>query len=249
MTLAPGSPPPGEPPTPRTARTSRVRRTTAIAAVGAALAGVAVAGTLAGAQQDRPDTRATATQAAVKTSPKVRVLVKRGLRGRTGARGRAGATGPKGSPGAPGQAGAAASDVARSLTINWKGKAFAGRDTATANVPLLGRLDLTCNPDTQELRLTPSRADARTIATVNRFQSATAGHERRVSSGDPIIVPLPVNGMITAVFSVEPSGGDGGGGPAPATLTLSSEIKLNADPGDPGDFNFCYIAAQVLQAG
>jgi hypothetical protein len=55
--------------------------------------------------------------------------------------------------------------------------------------------------------------------------------------------------MITAVFSIEALGGDGGGGPAPATLTLSSEIKLNADPGDPADFNFCYVAAQVLQTG
>jgi hypothetical protein len=234
-----------------TAGARRARRTTVIAAVGAALAGVAVAGTLAGAQEERPATRATVAQAAATTSPaKVRVLVKRGLRGRTGARGRAGAKGIKGTPGAQGQAGAPATDVARSLTINWRGRTFAGRDTATAVLPSIGRLDLSCNPDTQELKLTPSRADARTVATVNRFQSATAGHERRASSGrDPIVVPLPVNGMITAVFSVEPNGGDGGSGPAPATLTLSSEIKLNADPGDPADVNFCYVAAQALQAG
>lgn len=223
-------------------------RTTVAAAFVAALTGVAVAGTLAGAQEDAAPRSAGATAKTAAAAPKVRVLVKRGVRGRTGPRGRTGKPGRRGITGARGPAGRDATDVARSLSINWKGT-FAGRDRATASVPGIGRLDITCNGSVQELVLTPARADVRTVATIDRFQSATAGHERRASGGEPIVVPLPVNGMLTGVFSIEPAGGDGGPGPAPASLTLSSERKLNADPADPADFNFCFIAAQTLQAG
>jgi hypothetical protein len=220
----------------------RAAATALVAATLAAAGGVAVAGTFAGAQPGRKASGAATKQATV------RVLVKRGRRGETGppgADGDKGAAGPKGTTGPPG---APATDVARSLSINWKG-APGANGGATSSLPGIGRLDLTCTPDTQELRITPGRADARTVATIDTFQSASVDHARRSSQGDPIVVPLPVNGMITGVFSIEPINGDGGPGPAPVTLTLSSELKLNAQPGDPADFNFCYVAAQLLQAG
>jgi hypothetical protein len=249
MTLEPRPSEPDAAPAPAPTPDRRRRRTTltALAATAAAATGVAVAGTFAGAQQDGPTAKPAASTTTSK-KPTVRVLVKRGLRGKTGPRGPKGVTGPKGATGPAGATGAAATDVARSLTINWKG-APGANGAATATVPSIGRLDLTCRDDVQELRLTPMRNDLRTVATIDRFQSASVEHERRASTGDPIVVPLPVNGMVTGVLSLEPIGGDGGDGPAPASLTLSSEMKLNAVPGDAGDTNFCYVAAQVLQAG
>ena len=71
----------------------------------------------------------------------------------------------------------------------------------------------------------------------------------KATSGDPLVVPLPVSGLVTATLSIEPTNGDGGTGPTPATLTLSVESKSNADPANPDDRNFCYAAGQVLQAG
>jgi len=62
---------------------------------------------------------------------------------------------------------------------------------------------------------------------------------------DPIVVPLPVNGMITAVLSIEPTTGDGGKGPPPATIQLSSERELNH--AENPALNRCFVAAQVVQ--
>ncbi len=249
---APVAPPPATGPAVRDRRHRRRTFLTVVAAGATAAAGVAAVGTFAGAQGSKPaDARksaATKRSAAAKKRATVRVLVRRGERGDTGPRGPKGATGPRGPKGDPGRTGAAATDIARSLSINWKNDPGAD-GSASASLPSIGRLDLTCRGDVQELRLTPARGDVRTVATIDRFQSASVEHERRASSGDPIVVPLPVNGMVTGVLSVEPVGGDGGGGPAPVSLTLSSEMKLNAVPGDPGDFNFCYVAAQALQAG
>lgn len=228
--------PQGSPGGPRRAAVTAV-----VAATLAAAAGVAVAGTFADAQP-----RAKAGSAATRQAT-VRVLVKRGVRGPRGLRGVTGDKGTTGAKGTTGTPGPAATDVARSVTINWKGSP-GGNGGATASLPGIGRLDLTCTAETQELRVTPGRSDGRTVATIDTFQSASVEHTRRASQGDPIIVPLPVNGMITGVFSIEPINGEGGPGPAPATLTLSSELKLNAKPDDPADFNFCYVAAQVLQA-
>lgn len=251
------------------------RRVTAALAVTAALGGVAVAGTFAGASDDgaRPraatasatrtpltpgQRKAAAKRAAARkvaqrkrllaTAPIVRVLVKRGPAGKTGLTGDTGDTGATGPAGPTGPQGPAARDVVRSLSLNWIG-APAGLDTASADVPGLGRLDVTCNPGTSTLRLTPSRTDARTVLTADVYSGTQGDHERRASTGDPLVVALPVSGLITATMSVEPTNGDGGAGPTPATLTLSVESKANADPANPADQNFCYAAGQVLQAG
>jgi hypothetical protein len=228
-------------------RRPTARQATAGAAVLAALAGAAVAGTFAGADQHAAATiRATAApltpaqkQAAAKKRATVRVLVKRGLRGKQGVAGKRGPRGPQG---------AAATDVARSLSLNWKGSA-AGKDTAGLDVPGIGRLTVTCNVGTRELRLTPAAGGPRTVLTADIYSGTTGDHQRTASAdGSAVAVPLPVSGLITATLSVEPVGGDGGPGTAPATVTLSVESKSNADPADPADFNYCYVAAQALQA-
>lgn len=197
--------------------------------------------------------KAAAKQAAEKkqllaSAPVVRVLVKRGATGRTGLTGDTGAAGPAGPAGPTGPQGPAAHDVVRSLSLNWIGTS-AGLDTTGADVPGFGRLDVTCNPTTSELRLTPSRTDARTVLTADVYSGTNGDHERRASTGDPLVVSLPVSGLVTATLSIEPTNGDGGAGPTPATLTLSVESKSNADPANPDDKNFCYAAGQVLQAG
>lgn len=197
--------------------------------------------------------KAAAKQAAQKkkllaSAPIVRVLVKRGATGRTGLTGDTGDTGAAGPAGPAGPQGPAAHDVVRSLSLNWIGTPT-GLDTTGADVPGLGRLDVTCNPTTSELRLTPSRTDARTVLTADVYSGTNGDHERRASTGDPLVVPLPVSGLVTATLSIEPTNGDGGTGPTPATLTLSVESKSNADPANPDDKNFCYAAGQVLQAG
>jgi hypothetical protein len=246
MTSTPPNPP---------RRRPTARQATAGAAVLAALAGAAVAGTFAGADQRPAATvraatttakpltaaqkQAAAKKAAAKKKASVRVLVKRGLRGKQGVAGKRGARGPQG---------AAATDVARSLSLNWKGSAT-GKDTAGFDVPGIGRLTVTCNLTTQELRLTPAGGGSRTVLTADIYSGTTGDHQRASSAdGSPMAVQLPVSGLITANLSIEPVSGDGGPGPAPATVTLSVESKKNADPADPQDFNYCYVAAQALQA-
>ncbi|WP_354699406.1 hypothetical protein DSM112329_05122 [Paraconexibacter sp. AEG42_29] len=265
---------PSQTPTPRRRPTSR--QATAAAAVVAAVAGVATAGTFAGAAGSGSSSAAKTTSTAKKpltaaqkkaaaarkkaaakkttTTPKVvRVVVKRGLKGSAGPIGRTGADGPQGPAGTPGPQGAPASDAARSLSLNWI-RDFTGKDTAGIDVAGIGRLDLTCNTTTRELRLTPARSDVRTIMTADVY-SATNGDHRRIASaaGEAVTAALPVSGLLTAVLSVEPKAGDGGATTAPATVMLSIESKTNAVPADNADptkqdFNYCYAAAQTLQA-
>lgn len=154
---------------------------------------------------------------------------------------------PRGPRGPRGFRGDAATDVVRSLSINWRNGAFAGRDTAALELPGLGRLVAVCSAGETSLRLYPARGGVRTVATVTRFEDTKSVNSTPFSlkAEDPVPVadPLPPNGMISATLSVQPLGGDGGRGPAPATLIVSSEHKLN---GETADENFCFVAAQAI---
>jgi hypothetical protein len=227
-----------------------LRRQLLVAAVLSALLGVLAVGAVSGAVsgESKPSASAAATTKKKTTAKKSlrgpRGL--RGLRGKTGPKGSTGLVGPQGAPGTPGPQGPAATDVARSLTINWRRNAFGGRDVASATVPSIGRVDVICTPGEQVLRVTPARDDQRTSIAIQRYESATGTHQQLTSTGpgDPVTVPLPVGGMLTGVMSLQPIAGDGGGGPAPATFTLTSSFKVNDDAN-----NECYVAMQVLAAG
>jgi hypothetical protein len=165
----------------------------------------------------------------------------RGRRGRTGRRGPAGPTGP------------AATNVVRPFTVNWRSGAYGGRDSSSTSIPAIGTLTAVCNPGQQQIVIDPATPNGanRTVATVTSFQgegTAAASNDRLPH--DPgtsrIVIPLPVNGVLNIVLSVEPQSGDGGAGPPPATVVVSSELKLN-DP-NPTQ-NFCFVAGQALQNG
>jgi hypothetical protein len=166
------------------------------------------------------------------------------------ARGRRGPRGLRGPRGYRGPAGADATDVVRPFTINWRNGAFAGRDSATAAIPSIGNLTAVCNLDRQALVIDPTAGPGvRTIANVTSYEGegiANAFNDRLPH--DPgarqIVIPLPVNGMLSVTLSTEPVSGDGGPGVAPATLLVSSERKVN-DP--TAGLNFCYVAGQALQ--
>ncbi len=173
-----------------------------------------------------------------------------GLRGR---RGKRGPTGPLGPRGATGPAGTPSSDEVANISLNWRNGAYTGRDVATTNVPGLGTLVARCNPSAQTLTLTPANDGVRTVASLTSFQGAgqsgASSHDRFASEGpsDPMVIPVPTNGMISGTFSIEPIAGDGTTpGPSPATLVLSSEWKLN-DPDSTQ--NFCFVAGQLIRQG
>jgi hypothetical protein len=166
------------------------------------------------------------------------------------ARGRRGPRGSRGPRGYRGATGADATDVVRPFTINWRNGAFAGRDSATAAIPSIGNLTAICNLDRQALVIDPTGPPGvRTVANVTSYEGeGTANSFNDRLPHDPgqrqIIIPLPVNGMLSVTLSTEPVSGDGGAGVAPATLMVSSERKVN----DPvASLNFCYIAGQALQ--
>lgn len=176
---------------------------------------------------------------------------KTGPRGRTGPRGFTGPQGSGGAPGAPGAAGGqgpqgppAADDLVRSLSLNWRLNASSGRDRGSVAVPGLGTVGVVCNADEQSFTVTPTAA-GRTVVSYQRFQAASVEIGRPTA---PEPVALPVNGMLTGTISSEPTDGDGGPGPAPASFVLSSERKLNAQPGQEEE-NFCSVNLQVLRGG
>lgn len=154
---------------------------------------------------------------------------------------------PRGPRGPRGARGPAATDLVRSLTINWRNGASGGRDAAGVDVPGVGRLVATCRRGDAKLVLLPARGGVRTVASVTRFESTNSTNATPSSTraDDPVAVadPLPVNGMLSATLSVQPLSGDGGRGPAPATLVATSEMKLN---GTTPDEDFCFVAAQVI---
>jgi hypothetical protein len=166
------------------------------------------------------------------------------------ARGRRGPRGFRGARGYRGLKGADATDVVRPFTINWRNGAFAGRDSASVAIPSIGNLTAVCNLDRQALVVDPiARPGVRTVANVTSYEgegTANAFNDRlpHDPGAQQIVIPLPVNGMLSVTLSTEPVTGDGGAGVAPATLMVSSERKIN----DPvASLNFCYIAGQALQ--
>lgn len=170
---------------------------------------------------------------------------------RRGPRGRRGRAGERGPAGAPGPVGAPGPDIAGSLTINWRGLENApGHDGASAQLPGIGTLTATCNASTQVLSLTPAVAGRRTVLDVTEFQGegttgASSNQRLPGESTAPVSVPLPPNGMVSGVISVEPISGNGEPLAHPATFLLSSEWKVN-DSEHPSE-NYCYVAAQLLQ--
>jgi hypothetical protein len=161
-----------------------------------------------------------------------------------------GPKGDRGTQGPVGPQGPAATDVVRSLSLNWRRGASSGRDTASVAIPSIGTLVAVCRPGEQRLLLYPAQSGVRTTASVTTFQSTSSDNatSSSTSAGSPLVVadPLPPNGMLSATLSVQPVSGDGGPGPAPATLVLSSESVVN---GLSATDNFCFVSGQVLQAG
>jgi hypothetical protein len=175
----------------------------------------------------------------------------RGLRGPRGYRGRTGPAGPSGPAGPESPAGALTVPV----TINWFGGANAAGYGVASPVTIagIGTLTAECDYSAQQLVLTPaSSAGTRTVADVTTLQGeGTAG----VSSNElldsygastPIVIPVPVNGMLTGTFSVEPDYGAGGAGPSPPSFIFSSERILN-NPTSTSDY--CSVAGQITEDG
>ena len=194
-----------------------------------------------------------------------RVRAERGERGPRGPRGPRGKRGRKGEPGPSGARGPAGSSAERVLQVgvDWDGFAAAAQgDSSSVALPGIGTLGLACPTSDPEnytdgpRRLTLSYGAApgfRTVATLTVLQANDAypqnvDNERFETTGAPIEVVLPNNGMVVGTFSAEPVAGNG---TAPGSLpsgqiTLSSSWKTN-DP-DPGA-NFCHLSGQVLTAG
>lgn len=176
-------------------------------------------------------------------------------RGPRGPRGVRGPRGPRGIQGVRGPAGRPGGDAIKDLTINWRGGAWSGRDGAQLTLAGVGTLAASCRPldgdenGHRQLVLTPSDGGVRTVMTVTRFDAQEARTNRYSSgpNGSAITIELPVNGMLTAVLSVEPVSGDGGAGPTPVSLTASSETKLNGPGGADSAENFCYLAVQAAR--
>jgi len=123
-----------------------------------------------------------------------------------------------------------AAPLARSLNINWQGESNAsGRDGATAIVPGLGRVDVTCAPGTEGVRwVTVTGVDGAVVTTRQNSDESVVP----ISNPGSVAVPLVNNGMFRFQF---PNG---------ASMLMTSRFKVN-DP-DPTQ-NFCFIAAQAIQ--
>lgn len=218
-----------------------------------------VAGVVAGfglgvrsALKDGTERSLTCDSAASRTAGARAAHDQPGPRGKRGPRGRRGRQGPRGARGPTGPAGG---DAITDLSINWRGGAFSGRDSAEATLTGVGMLTATCRPvegdenGFHRLVLTPASNGVRTVVNVSTSQASEIQTARLTSdsSGTPIEFNLPINGMITAVISVEPVSGDGGAGPTPWSLQASSEMKMNGSGGADSTQNYCYVALQAAR--
>ena len=194
-----------------------------------------------------------------------RAREQRGPRGPRGKQGPRGKRGKKGEPGPTGDRGVPGSSAERVLQIgvDWDGTAEAAAgSTDSVVLPGIGTLTLAC-PATDPLNYTdgPRRlklsygaaAGFRTVTTLTVLQAGddypdNVDNRRWETTGAPIEVVLPNNGMIVGTFSAEPVAGNGTiAGTLPSgEITLSSSWKTN-DP-SPGA-NFCHLSGQVLTAG
>jgi hypothetical protein len=169
----------------------------------------------------------------------------RGPRGYRGFRGRTGPAGPQGPIGA----------LTAPVSINWFGEASAAQygKASPVTVPGIGTLTAECDYSATQLVLTPaSSAGTGTVANVTTFQGegtdGVSSNQLLESYGatSPIVIALPVNGMLTGTFSVEPDYGAGGPGPSPASFTFSSERILNNPT---ASSNYCSVAGQLVENG
>lgn len=169
----------------------------------------------------------------------------RGPRGYRGFRGRTGPAGPQGPIGA----------LTAPVSINWFGATSAAQygKASPVTVPGIGTLTAECDYSATQLVLTPaSSAGTGTVANVTTFQGegtdGISSNQLLESYGasSPIVIALPVNGMLTGTFSVEPDYGAGGPGPGPASFTFSSERILNNPT---ASSNYCSVAGQLVENG
>jgi hypothetical protein len=169
----------------------------------------------------------------------------RGPRGYRGWRGRTGPAGPRGPIGA----------LTAPVSINWFGTTSAAQygKATPVTIPGIGTLTAECDYSATQLVLTPaSSAGTGTVANVTTFQGeGTAGISSNqllesYGASSPIVIALPVNGMLTGTFSVVPDYGAGGPGPSPASFTFSSERILNNPT---ASSNYCSVAGQLVENG
>jgi hypothetical protein len=139
------------------------------------------------------------------------------------------------------------------VSINWFGNAYAAANgtAGPTAIPGVGTLSTECDASAQQVTLVPaSSAGTRTVAAVTTFQGeGTSGISSNQSydsygASSPIVIDLPVNGMLIGTLSVQPDYGAGGPGPSPASFIFSSDMKLN---GASGSGNYCSVAGQVLE--
>jgi hypothetical protein len=208
-----------------------------------AIAAIGIAGALGNGDTRAPEElRATAAaqRAELQQARREARAAKRGKRGPRGRRGPKGERGPQGDTGPQGVAGASGTDHVVDLGVNWRNGAWAGRDSASATIPSIGTVTITCNPSALKLVLQPADPNVRTVANLTKFESTSSDNFRDPSQGGtPIEYQLPGNGMVTGTFSVEPLGGDGGGGPSPASINLTA---YHPNPAD----DYCFVAAQLV---
>lgn len=133
------------------------------------------------------------------------------------------------------------SEALGSLTINWQHNSSDGRDGDATSIPGVGTLRATCNREVQELTLVPDHDDTSYELTTYQGEGTANATREQLSTvaGEPLRVPLPANGMLTATWDA-----DGSGPQSPAELVLSSEHELNHDENP--DLNRCFVAGQVL---
>lgn len=244
------------------------RLATALALVAAFALGVALTGDLGiGGGASSVETTASSSKQAETAGKKRGKRGKRGPQGPPGPRGKRGnqgPQGPQGATGAKGNPGTPADQLIKNLSVDWNGEGNAdGSDRITTGIPGVGTLQLRCltgNFDSDErrsLRLTPiDGTGERTVISATTFQGAgtSADHAnndryvRQPGSADPIVVPIPTNGMITATLSTEPVTGNGSnpGTRNTAVVTLTSYWKV--DDADPSN-NFCHVSAQAVIEG
>lgn len=205
-----------------------VRGAVLAAAVAGALTGGAAVGasSIAGTSDDPSRAQAAAAKRTAAVPARRGPRGPRGLRGRTGPRGPRGEQGPRGPVGPEGPEGRT---IVRSLSVDWDGTVREA--TRAVEVPGFGTFRLTCTEGEQTLRLDRGGA----VIAFDRFEGTESWHEETGTG----VVPLPVNGMVQGVASVR------SGGEAPVTFLVSSYRKLNRDPQNPADRNFCHVAAQL----
>ncbi len=203
----------------------------AIGAAGlGALAGALVASLPSGAAS-RHATAATATRTVYVRGPRGF----RGPQGSRGDRGPQGATGPQGPSDPNGVA-------ALSLTINWF-KDTGGDPTTQGHdgpitIPGIGTMSMECDYNTQEIVADavldqqlrhPDRRQCHDLPG-RRLLGRLAEPALRIFRIFAVVIPLPLNGMLSGTLSVEPTFGAGGPGPDPILVHVLVVLQAERRP-------------------